>query len=111
MNRPGQIPAVPDGRQHYDEELCSRGIFADNFCAHVPFGFEGFEYTQHRQQYGDVLFAADFCGGTRSTSSWMSRDDILRCLRHFGFANIRGIAYEDRASPRGPSFCLVAAKA
>ncbi len=93
---------------YYDAALCAQGVFADNFVGHVRTEFEDFVYTQHQQEYGDVLFADDYCGGTRPTSNWMSREDILACLAHFGFGTIREIGFEDRVNPRGPSFCVVA---
>jgi hypothetical protein len=37
----------------------------------------------------------------------MERDDILRCLSHFGLSDIR-IAFEDPGHIAGPSFSLVA---
>ena len=69
--------------------------------------YAGFEYTAHRQEYGEFLKLNRFFGGPESYSYWMERDDILRCLSHFGLSDIR-IAFEYPGHIAGPSFSLVA---
>ena len=69
----------------------------------------GFSHKLHRQNYGRSLFGNTFWGGTKSFSSWMSRDDILRCLGFYGFVKV-AIGPEEQLGPNGPSFTLVASK-
>lgn len=72
--------------------------------------YGGFSYRLVRQDYGRRLRGKqDFCGGTRAHSQWMYRDDILACLEHFGFGQVR-INFEQRAHEYGPSFALIATR-
>jgi hypothetical protein len=72
-----------------------------------PLRFDDFTYQAYRHRYSVTLRAAAFCGGTDRYSHWMTRDDILRCFRHFGFADVR-VGFELTDHPNGPSFNLVA---
>lgn len=67
----------------------------------------GFAYTRHLQTYQAALGWSGFCGGPEATSVWLERDDILRCLAHFGFGDVR-VNFDNPAHPNGPSFALVA---
>lgn len=69
--------------------------------------FEGFRCPLIRYNYWGSLVARGFCGGSRPYSHWMRREDILRCLRHFGFSSIR-TAFDVPDHPDGPSFALFA---
>jgi hypothetical protein len=48
-----------------------------------------------------------FCGGSESHSYWMSREEILACLRWLGFEDVR-IAFEEPEFAHGPCFALAA---
>lgn len=72
--------------------------------------YEGFKHTLHLQNYHAAGLAGKmFCGGMQHFSCWMSRQDILRCLEHFGFKNIQ-IDFEQVDHPHGSCFCLVATR-
>lgn len=71
--------------------------------------YDGFKHTLYPQEYGPSLAWGGFCGGSRPYSHWMTRDDILACLRHFGFDNIRVKSGEPHHSG-GSAFALVAAR-
>lgn len=66
----------------------------------------GFAYTAHRHRYGVGPRLAGFWGGTRPYSTWLERDDLLRALAHFGFADVE-VAFEETRA-HGPCLALVA---
>lgn len=69
----------------------------------------GFRHTLHRYEYGASVRRGRFCGGTRPYCHWMSRAEILGCLRHFGFGNVRE-AFDEPDHPGGPCFAAVASR-
>jgi hypothetical protein len=73
-----------------------------------PVEYAGFNCTLHCQEYRTDLKRPGFCGGKRATSQWLSREDILKGLSHFGFRDLR-IGYDEPRHPNGPAFAVVAA--
>ncbi len=69
----------------------------------------GFSCAYYRYEYQSALDFQGFCGGSAPYSHWLRRDDILACLRHFGFGNIR-TSFEQPDHPNGPAFALVASR-
>jgi SAM-dependent methyltransferase len=69
--------------------------------------FDGFAFTQHEYRYLEARKWSGFCGGPHDSAQWLLRDDIIRALRHFGYAEI-SIAFDDISHPNGPSLALVA---
>lgn len=69
----------------------------------------GFRHTLFRYEYWGSFGARQFCGGSRPHAHWMRRDEILACLRHFGFTDIR-TNFEAPDHPDGPAWALVACK-
>jgi hypothetical protein len=67
----------------------------------------GFPHTLYRHEYRESLTFDRFCGGTAPFSQWMSRADILACLRHLGWTDIR-VNFEVPDHPNGPCFAVVA---
>jgi hypothetical protein len=45
---------------------------------------DGLELTFYEQAYGDPNYGK-FWGGNTPTASWLSRDSIEQCFRHFGY--------------------------
>jgi hypothetical protein len=80
------------------------------FTSHTPHEYRGFRHTVHRHEYGPALRTSAFLGGSGSAGNWLSRDDVLGCLEHFGW-RVDAVAFEDRAHPNGPSLALVARRA
>jgi SAM-dependent methyltransferase len=70
---------------------------------------QGFKHILYRQEYQVSLDVAGFCGGNESHSNWLSRTDLLNCLSHFKFKDVR-IAHEQPDHPHGPCFSIVATK-
>ncbi|HYP13814.1 MAG TPA: class I SAM-dependent methyltransferase [Bryobacteraceae bacterium] len=79
------------------------------YTVHTPAETDGFRYTLHRQDYQNSLGVAGFCGGSAEFSNWISREDMLNALSHFGFRDIR-TAHEDLQHPHGPCMDIVAIK-
>ncbi len=92
---------------YYDQELIQgKDIVAGKFSGALKNSYNGFGHVLHKYSYGEALSSAGFCGGSRHYSYWMSRDDILACLRFFGFQDL-SIGFEDPDHQHGPCFCIV----
>ena len=74
-----------------------------------PAEYGGFAHRLHRFAYGAALERRDFCGGNRPEARWLTRDDILAALAHFGYARVHPF-YEEPAHPHGPAFAIAAAR-
>ena len=70
----------------------------------------GFRHTLYRQEYAEGLGWNGFCGGTAAHSYWMTRSDILNCLRYFGFTHLR-VHMEHPDFVNGPCFLIAGRKA
>ncbi|HEX5501638.1 MAG TPA: class I SAM-dependent methyltransferase [Thermomicrobiales bacterium] len=93
---------------YYDEEILARSPhIARRFAGSAPAEHDGFRYTRHRYEYREALIVEGFCGGAHPFSHWLSRDDILGALRHFGLSDI-AINFDHPDHPSGPAFALVA---
>ena len=91
----------------YDQELiAAKDIVAGKFSGQLKKSYNGFNHVLYKYNYGDALNWKGFCGGGYSYSYWMSRADILACLRFFGFQDLK-IGFEDPDHPNGPCFCVL----
>jgi len=95
---------------YYDRDIVLQTAhLRHNFSKESQRSVLGFDHTLHKQEYGSSLQTKQFCGGSQSFSNWMNREDIVRCLKHFGFKDLR-IAHEQRDHPHGPCFSVLAQK-
>lgn len=95
---------------YYDAMTISKNsALAQKFRAGFASRYGDFTHTLYPYYYEKALGSMGFCGGSHIYSHWMTRDDILACLRHFGMVDIR-IGFEDPDHPNGPSLSLVASK-
>ncbi|MCP4538470.1 MAG: class I SAM-dependent methyltransferase [Chloroflexi bacterium] len=69
----------------------------------------GFAHTLYYRPYGEGLECANFCGGCRPHSYWMTRDDLINGFKHFGLTEIT-IGIEEPNHPNGPAFTLIASR-
>lgn len=69
--------------------------------------YRGFQHSLHRYNYQGALFSGAFCGGSAPFSHWLTREDLLRCLKHFGFDHIR-VQFDAPDHPHGPCTSLLA---
>jgi hypothetical protein len=67
----------------------------------------GFPHTLYRVDYASDAAGGVFCGGTSAHACWMTRDDILACVRHAGLTEIE-IAFDEPDNDYGASFGFVA---
>ena len=72
-----------------------------------PASHDGFEHTLHRRRYGYSRFSAGFCGGGARVTNWLSREDLMGALRHYGFSRIE-VAFDEVDHPNGPALALLA---
>lgn len=95
---------------YYDGDIIHRhpGL-SPKFPAQVNTEYEGFKYTAYRQEYQAALDYAGFCGGSNAFSHWLSREDILSCLKYFGLTEIQ-VNFEQPDHINGPSFAIIASK-
>lgn len=96
---------------YYDEEILKeKPNSTHRFSSATSAEYKGFSHRLFRQEYGEALGFAGFCGGSLPFSHWMNRADILACLKFFGFKQIE-IGFEDPHHPNGPCFCIAASRA
>lgn len=94
---------------YYDAKIISADRkLGSMFTGHRQTSQNGFAHTLYRYEYWGSFGARQFCGGSRPHAHWMSREDILACLRHFGFDDLR-LNFDAPDHPDGPAFALVAA--
>lgn len=93
---------------YYDKNIInSQPNLAIKFTDQFTQEYQGFSHSLYRQEYTRALDYAGFCGGSLPHSHWMQREDILSCLRYFGFKDIR-INFEELNHPNGPCMAIVA---
>jgi hypothetical protein len=96
---------------YYDAERLSDGqdksrAFTSRIS--VPATRAGFRYTLHRHDYGVATRFGGFWGGTQAYSNWLSLEDLLGALEHFGWSGIESQLEEDH--PHGPAVNLIATR-
>ena len=95
---------------YYDAHLISADRkLSSMFVGNRQSEHAGFRHRLFRYEYWGSFGARQFCGGSRPHAHWMTREDILRCLQHFDFTEIRA-NFEAPDHPDGPAFAIVARK-
>jgi hypothetical protein len=93
---------------YYDAAIISRNReLARRLSQGHQSEYAGFQHHLFRYDYGGSFRLARFCGGTRPYAHWMLREEIIACLKHFGFGEIR-TSFEEPDHPNGPAFALLA---
>lgn len=93
---------------YYDGNIIhSQPHLSPKFTAQIATEYNGFNHTAYRQEYQVALEYAGFCGGSSAFSHWLSREDILSCLKYFGLTDIH-VNFEQLDHANGPCFALVA---
>lgn len=92
---------------YYDKEICNQLILKSKFLAPISKEVRGFKHSLYPFKYGASRSWSTFIGGPARTSSWLTRQDILNGLHHFGFTDLH-INFEELESPHGPCFSLIA---
>lgn len=94
---------------HDAEVIASTSRFARHFSESVPAEYGGFRHTLHHRAYKEALGWGGFCGAGQQYAHWMSKDEILAAMKHFGLTEIR-VAFEEPRHVNGPSFAFVASR-
>ncbi len=95
---------------YYDAEIIRASpILAPKFPSSFTAEYAGFTHTLYRQEYQSALDELKFCGGSAEYSAWMTREELLACVRHFGFGHLR-LAFDAPDHPNGPSLAFVATR-
>ena len=96
---------------YYDATIISKHpSIAQRFGAGQSSEPAGFRHTLYRHSYATDVFKKTFSGGNANYSHWLSRDDILGALRHFGM-RVVSTSHELPEHSNGPCFALVAQRA
>jgi hypothetical protein len=93
----------------YDPIYRNQNNILQKFPSSSKSEYQGFKHTLYRYEYQTALNWQGFSGGTMEYSNWLNRDDILACLKTFGFEKIR-INFEQPDHPNGPCFSLACSK-
>jgi hypothetical protein len=93
---------------YYDHGIIARHRkLATKFKPAQESEYAGFRHQLFRFDYRGSSGLARFCGGPRPYAQWMLREEIMSCLKHFGFNEIR-TSFEEPDHPNGPAFALIA---
>lgn len=76
----------------------------------VAAGTRGFAHTHHRFDYGLGRRLVGFYGGNQPHANWLSHDDLMGALEHFGWRDVE-IGFRQTDHPHGPSLALTAVRA
>jgi hypothetical protein len=91
----------------YDETIAGTPL-AKRMGPPEPAEHAGFRHRVHRHSYGLAPHLGGFWGGTRRYSNWLTKDDLIGALRHFGWDGIE-IGFEEQHA-HGPALALVATR-
>ncbi|MGI9106620.1 MAG: class I SAM-dependent methyltransferase [Pyrinomonadaceae bacterium] len=95
---------------YFDQEtMRSNSHLSKKLPETIASEYRGFAHSLHRYEYLEALNWSGFCGGSAPHSFWMSKTEILACLRYFGFHDLR-IEFDTLAHPNGPAFCVLGIK-
>lgn len=89
----------------YDREVMEPAYgerFKDRFKAPIEIKHGNFTCTGYPQSYEEMLDLPQYSGGSAPGSVWLSKDDILRFLKHIGFNRVEAmdIDYSYGFAPR-----------
>lgn len=95
---------------YYDAAVIKASpVLVPKFPGGRPAEHAGFKHSLYRQEYQLPPDCSGFCGGSATHSAWMPREEILACVRYFGFDQLQ-IAFDVPEHPNGPSFAFVASR-
>ena len=96
---------------YYDEDVIrASDLLSPRFTKVTTSSYQGFDHTLHQFDYAYALDSNAFCGGGNVFSNWLTRDELLGALEHFGWS-VDTIAYETtHEHPHGPALCIAASR-
>ena len=99
--------------QYYEpQRIADLGpVFRRHFAAQpAPAVTRGFAHTHHRFDYGLGRRLVGFYGGNQPHANWLSREDLMGALEHFGWRDVQ-VGFEELDGPHGPALSLTAVRA
>jgi len=81
----------------------------NNFLTNTYIEYNGYGCIGYRNEYGSALQGAGYMGGGQPYSYWLRLEDIVECLKYFGFKAIKTNEM-DNTTKNGPSICILAKK-
>lgn len=95
---------------YFDESLISQNPeVRKKFGPATTISYSGAEYPVYKYEYEKALAWEGFCGGTTRFTHWLTREDIVNCLKAAGFKTFE-IGQEQHYHRNGPSMSLVASQ-
>ncbi len=94
---------------YYNYEAIKDKPVSQQFSGTSGAEYEGFKHILHRYEYKDATKLAHFCGGSNPFCCWITRKDLMGCLKYFGFGNIK-IQFDDHKHTNGSNISLVATR-
>ena len=98
--------------QYYDHAIIQKRMSylkRLRFKSGMQANYKGFTYTRYERRYGVRLRSLQFIGGTAAYSCWMTLEDIIAGLKHFGFEKVE-INFHEKEHINGPAVCLTCSK-
>ncbi|MFH0976238.1 MAG: class I SAM-dependent methyltransferase [Spirochaetota bacterium] len=96
--------------QYYNKDIINnKPSIAHKFGRPIVSEHAGFKHTLNRYKYKTALGGMSFCGGTEKYSNWLTKEDLLLCLKHFNFSNIK-INFHELNHINGPAIAIIAQK-
>ena len=95
---------------YYDHEIIvGRRDLRRRFDRPGHCNYSGESYECAQQWYRQSLKWAGFCGGSRPSSVWLTRESLFTALRRFGFQEL-SIGFDQPDHPNGPAVAICARK-
>ncbi len=96
---------------YYDAGVIrSSDLLSPRFTKVSTASYKGFDHTLHQFDYQYALDSNAFCGGGNVFSNWLTRDELMGALEHFGWS-VDAVAFETTYEhPHGPALSLAATK-
>ena len=94
---------------YFDKALISGNkAIAERFAASPSLSnHRGFRHKLNRQEYQATLKWGGFWGGGAQASNWLTREDLFRCVAHFGF-EIEAVNFDEPNHQNGPALAFSA---
>lgn len=94
----------------YSDEALANPALAERLGPPEHKVYRGFRHHVFRHSYALDHTLPGYFGGTAQYSNWLSREDLMRALDHFGWRNVN-VAFDDPRTPAGPAIAFVAERA
>ena len=94
---------------HYYAEREIPSTVPERFGPLETMEYDGATYQGVRQNYNTAPNGSRFCGGTATTSCWLTKESIILALKKYGFTRL-DFNFENTTHPYGPCISICARK-